>query len=116
MTFTWTIIHIFPKTVVKSKDGERERPKQNFVVEADTNSEYPDVAVFDVFGNRNENLYEILGKLKKGDMVDVDFNINTRLPEKITNDTRLFTNLNARRIRKKQTDLPDNDDNDNLPF
>jgi len=120
MQFTWRIVAKGDKVMVSNKDKTKERPKQDVVIEDTTsNSEYPDVWCFTIFGDRNADLFKTIKEYKVGQSIEIEYNMNTRIPETIDKNTRFFTNLNIWRINaQEKTDLPDTSDNasDDLPF
>jgi len=93
-----------------SKAG-KDWSKLTFVGE--TNEEYNNLYAFELFGQEKVENFNKFNKV--GDVVNVEFNVNTREWE-----GRYFTSLSAWRIDKAQggTQAPAQDDNgaDDLPF
>jgi len=93
-----------------SKAG-KDWSKLTFVGE--TNEEYNNLYAFELFGQEKVENFNKFNKV--GDIVNVEFNVNTREWE-----GRYFTSLSAWRIDKAQegTQAPAQDDNgaDELPF
>ena len=119
MEVSGKITKVLDKVTGQKKDGSGEWVKQSFVLETD--EQYNNLYCFEVFGAEK---VENLNKYNKvGDVVKVDFNVNTNEWQ-----GKYFTTLQAWKIFKSEQEqleqarkvvdsvLPPAEEDDNLPF
>jgi len=105
------ITKIFEEEEIQGK--EKKFKKQFFTIE--TPGEYPKTIAFEAFGEK----VEILKFVKVGDQVNVHFNLDSKeFNNKFYHNVRVWKieNLSTTADNSKEPSLPENKEEDDLPF
>ncbi|MEO1049538.1 MAG: DUF3127 domain-containing protein [Bacteroidota bacterium] len=107
MNLQGKIVEIFDTQQVKDTFKKRE-----FVVEYAENPQYPEVIKFELIQDR----CGLVDNFKKGDDVDVHFNIKGRKWTDPKGEAKYFVSLQAWKLDAVQTGAPQNTDEGPRPF
>lgn len=95
MKITGKIKEIFPEKQIKETFKKRE-----FVLDYETNSDYPQVIKLELVND----LCSIIDDYKKGDMVEVEFELKGREWKNQQGEIIYFTTLRALKLKKLEED------------